>query len=130
MTRPRRARGARPESLARGARDLGPYWPAGGHRHPGGVDVDGFHHEALPVVLPVAFALEDEGVVIRVRPGSQLDAALRASVVGFEADDVDPDGVGWSVAVTGVACLPSAASRHWCRAATACMITSTDWSGS
>jgi len=63
----------------------------------------GFHAGALPVVLPVAFAVDDLAIVVGVRPGSQLDDATRDAVVAFEADDVDPGaGTAWSVSVTGV----------------------------
>jgi nitroimidazol reductase NimA-like FMN-containing flavoprotein (pyridoxamine 5'-phosphate oxidase superfamily) len=59
---------------------------------------------ALPVVLPVNFALSDHGIVIRTRPGSKLDAATANAVVAFEVDDFDAMyHAGWSVAVTGVA---------------------------
>ncbi len=64
----------------------------------------GIHAGALPVVLPVAYVVDGDDVVLRVRPGSQLEAATRDAVVAFEADDVDPIlGRAWSVAVTGVA---------------------------
>ncbi|WCO66546.1 pyridoxamine 5'-phosphate oxidase family protein [Iamia majanohamensis] len=64
-----------------------------------GVTVD-----ALPVVLPVGFCLADDRILIRTSPGTKLAAALRGSVVAFEADDVDPlYHAGWSVLVTGIA---------------------------
>lgn len=63
----------------------------------------GFHTGALPVVLPVAYAADEDGVVVRVQGGSQLELAMRDAVVAFEIDDVDPvHGTAWSVAVTGV----------------------------
>jgi nitroimidazol reductase NimA-like FMN-containing flavoprotein (pyridoxamine 5'-phosphate oxidase superfamily) len=62
----------------------------------------GFHTDALPVILPVAYAVDGGGIVIRVRSGSQLDAATRDAVVAFEADRVDDGAESWSVAVTGV----------------------------
>ena len=59
---------------------------------------------ALPVILPVHFAVVDGTVVIRTSPGTKLATATRNTVVAFEADSVDADGeVGWSVAVTGTA---------------------------
>lgn len=62
-----------------------------------GVSID-----ALPVVLPVNFALSGGDVVIRTVEGTKLDAAISGSVVAFEADDFDPDGTwGWSVLVRG-----------------------------
>ncbi len=64
----------------------------------------GFHSGALPVILPVVFALDDHGVVVRVRAGSQLDQGTRAAVVAFEADEAyGSDRIAWSVSVTGVA---------------------------
>ena len=45
------------------------------------------------MILPVAYALEDRGIVARVRTGSQLDSATVDAVVAFEADDVDPAAV-------------------------------------
>ena len=64
----------------------------------------GFHAGALPVILPVAFAVDADSVVVRVLAGSQLDLATRDAVVAFEADDMDVDGKrGWSVTATGVA---------------------------
>ncbi len=63
----------------------------------------GFHAAALPVVLPVAYAVDGESIVLRVRAGSQLDAGTGDAVVPFEADDVGAgERGGWSVAVTGV----------------------------
>lgn len=57
---------------------------------------------ALPVVLPVNFALDGHGIVIRTGPGSMLTASRDDVVVAFEADELDPDTCsGWSVLVTG-----------------------------
>src|SRR4051812_7997034 len=59
---------------------------------------------ALPVVLPVNFALLDTDIVLRSGPGTKLDAALRDSVVAFEVDSFQPfDHTGWSVMVQGIA---------------------------
>jgi nitroimidazol reductase NimA-like FMN-containing flavoprotein (pyridoxamine 5'-phosphate oxidase superfamily) len=59
---------------------------------------------ALPVVLPVNFALFDGDVLIRTGPGTKLRAAATNAVVAFEVDEVDPsDHTGWSVLVQGVA---------------------------
>jgi nitroimidazol reductase NimA-like FMN-containing flavoprotein (pyridoxamine 5'-phosphate oxidase superfamily) len=59
---------------------------------------------ALPVVLPVNFAMLDDDVLIRTVPGSRLAAAASDAVVAFEADHVDPLGrSGWSVLIQGVA---------------------------
>lgn len=57
---------------------------------------------ALPVVLPVSFALDGSRIVIRTAPGAVLRTPDREVVVAFEADELDPEtGAGWSVLVTG-----------------------------
>jgi len=62
-----------------------------------------FHAGALPLILPVAFGLDGDGIVIRVLAGSQLDNGTQDAVVAFEVDDVDPiQGSAWSVSVTGL----------------------------
>lgn len=59
---------------------------------------------ALPVVLPVNYLLDAEGIVFRTAAGSKLDAAVANQVVCFEIDGSDPVGHhGWSVVVTGTA---------------------------
>jgi nitroimidazol reductase NimA-like FMN-containing flavoprotein (pyridoxamine 5'-phosphate oxidase superfamily) len=59
---------------------------------------------ALPVILPVAYRLTGESVIMRTTPGTRLDAALANQVVAFEVDDLDDaSGGGWSVLVIGVA---------------------------
>jgi nitroimidazol reductase NimA-like FMN-containing flavoprotein (pyridoxamine 5'-phosphate oxidase superfamily) len=63
----------------------------------------GFSAAALPVILPVAFALDQQGIVVRVHAGSQLHAGTRNAVVAFEVDDGNRSEARWSVAVTGVA---------------------------
>jgi nitroimidazol reductase NimA-like FMN-containing flavoprotein (pyridoxamine 5'-phosphate oxidase superfamily) len=64
-----------------------------------GVSVD-----ALPVVLPVNFAVLDGDIVFRTVAGTKFHAASAGAVVAFEADAYDPDGSsGWSVLVQGVA---------------------------
>lgn len=65
-----------------------------------GVTVD-----ALPVVLPVNFALHDATIVFRTVPGTKLDAATTGMVVAFEADHygTETDRWAWSVLVRGVA---------------------------
>ncbi len=61
---------------------------------------------ALPVVLPVNFALDGDSVVFRTGEGAKHEAAVSNTVVAFEADHVDPvHHSGWSVLVTGVANL-------------------------
>jgi uncharacterized protein len=57
---------------------------------------------ALPVVVPVNYAMLDGDVVVRTGAGTKLDAALAGSVVAFEVDHVDPVyHEGWSVLLQG-----------------------------
>jgi nitroimidazol reductase NimA-like FMN-containing flavoprotein (pyridoxamine 5'-phosphate oxidase superfamily) len=59
---------------------------------------------ALPVVLPVSYALLDDDVVFATSTGAKLRAATNRAVVAFEVDQVDErDGSGWSVCITGLA---------------------------
>ncbi len=57
---------------------------------------------ALPMILPVRYALDGEVVVLCVGVGSTLDQATRHAVVAFEVDGADLDGE-WSVSAVGVA---------------------------
>lgn len=57
---------------------------------------------ALPVVLPVCYAVLDEDVIIRTGTGTKLSAAVNHAVVTFEVDRLEGDD-RWSVSVTGVA---------------------------
>ena len=62
----------------------------------------GLSMNALPVVLPVNFALDGDQLLLCTAAGSKLDAALAGAVVAFEVDEVDPEnGVAWSVLVRG-----------------------------
>ena len=62
----------------------------------------GLSMSALPVVLPVNFAVDGDRLVVRTAAGSKFDAALGGAVVAFEADHLDPDsGEAWSVLVRG-----------------------------
>jgi nitroimidazol reductase NimA-like FMN-containing flavoprotein (pyridoxamine 5'-phosphate oxidase superfamily) len=64
----------------------------------------GVSMRALPVVLPICFALLGEDVVFRSGNGTKLSAAVDRTIVAFEADQVDVEqAIGWSVCVTGVA---------------------------
>jgi hypothetical protein len=64
----------------------------------------GLSSGALPTVLPVAYGVVGDRIVVRTGRGSKLDAATRNAVVAFEVDDIDPQHrTGWSVVVTGVA---------------------------
>ncbi|HEY5032515.1 MAG TPA: pyridoxamine 5'-phosphate oxidase family protein [Actinomycetes bacterium] len=58
---------------------------------------------ALPVILPVNFAVFDGSILFRTGRGTKLAAATQNAVVAFEADGFQPDGtVGWSVLVRGI----------------------------
>ena len=57
---------------------------------------------ALPVVLPVNFAVLDGDIVFRTVEGTRFHAAAAGTVVAFEVDSYDPDGAsGWSVVGSG-----------------------------
>lgn len=59
---------------------------------------------ALPVVLPVGYALDGDSVVIETGRGTTLDFATSGSVVAFEVDNLhERGGAGWTVMVTGMA---------------------------
>ncbi|MEP6463640.1 MAG: pyridoxamine 5'-phosphate oxidase family protein [Frankiaceae bacterium] len=61
-------------------------------------------HRALPVALPVNYAVDGDSVVFRTSSATALAAAADGSVVAFEVDHVDlPSRSGWSVLITGVA---------------------------
>ncbi len=71
----------------------------------------GLSIDALPVVLPVYFALFDDCVLFRTVAGTKLDAAIIGAVVAFQADGSEPDdGTYWSALVQGVAVE---ARDHW-----------------
>ncbi len=72
----------------------------------------GVSMDALPVILPVNFAVDGDSVVFRTNPGTKLDAAVAGCVVCFEADNADESGdAGWSVVVTGRAGVAGDTSR-------------------
>jgi nitroimidazol reductase NimA-like FMN-containing flavoprotein (pyridoxamine 5'-phosphate oxidase superfamily) len=57
---------------------------------------------ALPVVVPVNYAVDDDRVLLCSEPGLKLEAARKGVVACLEIDDFDPlDHSGWSVLVTG-----------------------------
>jgi nitroimidazol reductase NimA-like FMN-containing flavoprotein (pyridoxamine 5'-phosphate oxidase superfamily) len=62
---------------------------------------------ALPVVLPVRYALIDDDLLFRTPVGSRLNAAAAGAVVAFQVDtyafDSLADSAGWSVLVQGPA---------------------------
>jgi nitroimidazol reductase NimA-like FMN-containing flavoprotein (pyridoxamine 5'-phosphate oxidase superfamily) len=58
--------------------------------------------QALPAVMPVAFAVGDDHLVFRAATGSPLDAATADAVVAFQVDHVgERTGECWSVLVVG-----------------------------
>ena len=62
----------------------------------------GLSVDALPVIVPVNFAVDGDRLVIGTGEGSKLDAAMAGSVVCLETDRWDPMGHdGWSVLVQG-----------------------------
>ncbi|MGV9343583.1 pyridoxamine 5'-phosphate oxidase family protein [Streptomyces spiralis] len=73
---------------------------------------------ALPAVLPVNFALDDDGaVLLRTSADSELLRAIDGAVVAFEADEVDTAArSGWSVVVTGRASVVTDPADHRRRA--------------
>ena len=59
---------------------------------------------ALPVIIPVRFAMDDDRIVIATHHGTTLDNATRDTVVAFEADGATGESpFGWSVHVNGIA---------------------------
>jgi hypothetical protein len=73
------------------------------------------------LVVPIRYDLYGHEVVIRVPAGSRLDAAVRAAVVAFEADDIERvDQSGWSVSMVGLATpidgppVADPSCRRWC----------------
>lgn len=65
-----------------------------------------FTEGALPAVMAVNFVLDARGVIIRTVAGSSLCAAVDASVVAFQADDIDAGRrSGWTVTVVGQATI-------------------------
>jgi hypothetical protein len=70
----------------------------------GGLGRVGVSIDALPAVLPVRFALDDDRIIMRTASGSTLARALIDRVVAFENDAMAGDGgSGWSVLVVGLA---------------------------
>ena len=58
---------------------------------------------ALPVILPVRFALDRDEILFRAAVGGLLAQATRQAVVAFEADGSEPGLGSWSVLATGMA---------------------------
>jgi hypothetical protein len=61
-----------------------------------------FTHGALPAIVPVAFALHQDHVLVPAARGSPMVSAVRGAVVAFGVDSFDPrTETGWSVTVVG-----------------------------
>ncbi len=59
---------------------------------------------ALPVILPVNYAVVDGDVVFRTGEGTKLRASHHGTVMAFEIDAYDEDAqTGWSVLAVGCA---------------------------
>jgi hypothetical protein len=59
---------------------------------------------ALPLILPVRFAMDGDRIVISTERGDALDASTRDTVVAFEANGPYAHAtIGWSVHVNGIA---------------------------
>jgi len=59
---------------------------------------------ALPLILPVNYAMDGLGIVFRTRQGGLLDRTCRNTIVAFEIDSYDATTrSGWSVLAVGVA---------------------------
>ncbi|MER6629803.1 pyridoxamine 5'-phosphate oxidase family protein [Streptomyces sp. NPDC000987] len=73
-----------------------------------------YTRQALPAVLPVNFSLDDDfSVLLRTSAASDLVRAVDGVVVAFEADDFDAEArSGWSVVVTGRACVVTDPAEH------------------
>jgi nitroimidazol reductase NimA-like FMN-containing flavoprotein (pyridoxamine 5'-phosphate oxidase superfamily) len=71
-----------------------------------------FTDGALPAVVPVTFAVDGDAVVCRTTAESRLARAADGAVLALEADELDvARRSGWSVVVTGVAELVTAAEE-------------------
>jgi nitroimidazol reductase NimA-like FMN-containing flavoprotein (pyridoxamine 5'-phosphate oxidase superfamily) len=63
-----------------------------------------YTRRALPVVIPVNYAVRDGAVWIWTASTSSMAQAARGAVVAFEVDELDREArAGWSVLVLGVA---------------------------
>jgi nitroimidazol reductase NimA-like FMN-containing flavoprotein (pyridoxamine 5'-phosphate oxidase superfamily) len=58
---------------------------------------------ALPIVLPVNFAVLEGDIIWRCAQGTKLNDASAGFVVAFEVDHFEPDHQGWSVMIQGLA---------------------------
>ena len=61
-----------------------------------------FTGASMPAAEPVGFILDGQEVIFRTRNANKLAAATRRSVLGFQADEIDPvTYAGWSVVGVG-----------------------------
>ena len=58
---------------------------------------------ALPLILPVRFVLDNDEILFRAAPTGLLAEATRQAVIAFEADGSEPGVGSWSVLATGLA---------------------------
>lgn len=59
---------------------------------------------ALPVILPIHYAMLGDDPIFRTDPGAKLMAASAGHILCLEVDEADPvNHAGWSVMVTGPA---------------------------
>jgi nitroimidazol reductase NimA-like FMN-containing flavoprotein (pyridoxamine 5'-phosphate oxidase superfamily) len=64
----------------------------------------GFVVDGRPLILPVNYLADDEGIVFCTEPGTKLSAVGAGAPVVFEVDDSRPlYHAGWSVIVKGTA---------------------------
>lgn len=57
---------------------------------------------ALPAVLPVTFALDDDHIRFDIDPTTPLAHTFRNAVLAFHVDHADLlNGIAWSVTITG-----------------------------
>jgi nitroimidazol reductase NimA-like FMN-containing flavoprotein (pyridoxamine 5'-phosphate oxidase superfamily) len=61
-----------------------------------------YTERAMPAIQPVPFVLHDETIILRANVSGKLSAAVRDTVVAFEAGRFSEDlDSGWSVRVIG-----------------------------
>jgi Pyridoxamine 5'-phosphate oxidase len=61
--------------------------------------------EAMPVIMPVVYLVDDDSVLFRAPLDGGLAEACDGAVIAFEVDDLSPSSVrpgGWSVHIVGV----------------------------
>jgi uncharacterized protein len=68
-----------------------------------------FTERAMPAIVPVAFAIDGDAIVLCTASDTRLASAATSGVLAFQVDDIDPHTrSGWSVVVVGVAELVEA----------------------